>query len=644
MKLEDRPIVKVDDGLLSLCNQAYAGAEARAASEVLVADLVRCLVRSAQAVREIEAFGAPADRLARGADALILSQAMRSRRDGPIPTSDGLKTLLLRAERRALEARKPAADVGDVVHVLFRQSDDIAGAEFARQGEGASHGARSRDTSIWDLPRGLGAAASAGGTDASARSSVDAGDRGFQGFLQTAAPAGIRTRGAVSTLAAGDRGTRSERGSRVDGSSTAAGTGAAQLDAISGRVASQERQQTDLRFKLDGLTDQLRALSGRLTQIGDQAHDAARGQAGIEARIEARFGERAGAEAALRAEVGGLSRRLEAQDRQIAELQHLVDALSQQVATAAARLSQALDLGQRQADLIAALDLRVESRDVRRSDRTGRRRDRDRRSARSRSRRRRQRSLRLRLRQRRRMRLRPRRRDGWRRSARGPARLWSSPPAAFATSAPLSSLQDAIASRLSATPQPFLQEMALPIATSAPPLDLEEEIAEPIEDEDDLEPEGAFGERPKRFYLALDDDIEKAPSIGPRTAARLAAVGLATVRDLLRCEPREIAPRVASRYVSADRVAAWKSQARLVCTIPWLRGTHAQLLVGAGFDTLESLQDADAASVCAGILRFAGTREGQSVLRSGPPPAPERIATWMGHVSLAEPERARLAA
>jgi hypothetical protein len=174
--------------------------------------------------------------------------------------------------------------------------------------------------------------------------------------------------------------------------------------------------------------------------------------------------------------------------------------------------------------------------------------------------------------------------------------------------------------------------------------DFDEDISEPIEDEDDLEPVGAFGERPKRFYLSLGDEVERAPSIGPRTAERLTAAGIVTVRDLLLCDPRDIASRVASRYVSVDRITAWKAQSRLVCTIPWLRGTHAQLLVGAGFESLESLVDADTSSVCAGILRFTATREGQSVLRSSPPPGAERVAKWMEHVNLAEPERVGLAA
>ena len=159
--------------------------------------------------------------------------------------------------------------------------------------------------------------------------------------------------------------------------------------------------------------------------------------------------------------------------------------------------------------------------------------------------------------------------------------------------------------------------------------------------DNDAEDDGdVTGDRMKRFYLSPDDDIVKAPSIGPRTAARLKPAGLVLVRDLLACDPAEVAARTAIRYITADRIGDWKAQARLVCTIPWLRGTHAQLLVGAGFDTIGKLMRADASVVCAAILRFAATREGQSILRSGPPPEIDRIACWIENTALAEPARA----
>jgi hypothetical protein len=146
--------------------------------------------------------------------------------------------------------------------------------------------------------------------------------------------------------------------------------------------------------------------------------------------------------------------------------------------------------------------------------------------------------------------------------------------------------------------------------------------------------------REKRFYLALDDDIVKAPSIGPRTADRLLRAGLVTVRDLLAADPDDVAARVGTRFITARRVAEWQLQARLVCVIPWLRGTHAQLLVGAGFGTLDAITAADAADVSAAILRFAASREGQSVLRAGPPPDIARIHAWLQNAEEAEPQRA----
>jgi hypothetical protein len=168
---------------------------------------------------------------------------------------------------------------------------------------------------------------------------------------------------------------------------------------------------------------------------------------------------------------------------------------------------------------------------------------------------------------------------------------------------------------------------------------------EPDLDRVDPEIEGdetgeAAEERGKRFYLAVDDDIVRAPSIGPKTAARLAACGLFRVGHLLAGDPQRISTALGVQWITPRRVADWQSQARLVCTVPWLRGTHAQLLVGAGYDTITKLKSADASAVCAAVLNFAGTRDGQSVLRSGPVPDMERIARWLGHVQVAEPERA----
>jgi hypothetical protein len=180
-----------------------------------------------------------------------------------------------------------------------------------------------------------------------------------------------------------------------------------------------------------------------------------------------------------------------------------------------------------------------------------------------------------------------------------------------------------------AAPQPVEREPVDVLAADAP-------MPDDGGDADD----GPVGDRPKRFYLALDDEVVRAPSIGPRTAERLNGVGVQYVRDLLAADAIALAGRLASRWFNEPRIRAWQAQARLVCQIPWLRGTHAQMLVGSGFDTVDKVQSADPASLCAAVLRFAGTREGQSVLRSSQPPEHARIMRWREFAAHAEAERA----
>ncbi len=168
----------------------------------------------------------------------------------------------------------------------------------------------------------------------------------------------------------------------------------------------------------------------------------------------------------------------------------------------------------------------------------------------------------------------------------------------------------------------------------------EADFGEPDEDVALDEPDASAGPRAKRFYLSLDDEVVRAPSIGPRTAERLAPAGVVLVRHLLACDPEYTAKQLNNRFLNAARIRDFQAQARLVCTIPWLRGTHAQLLVGAGYCSLAAIVSVDSEDVCSDVLRYAATREGQSVLRAGAPPSIERIMHWVRNASMAEPERA----
>ncbi|HJU32296.1 MAG TPA: DUF4332 domain-containing protein, partial [Hyphomicrobiaceae bacterium] len=132
-----------------------------------------------------------------------------------------------------------------------------------------------------------------------------------------------------------------------------------------------------------------------------------------------------------------------------------------------------------------------------------------------------------------------------------------------------------------------------------------------------------------RFHLTLEQDVVDAPSIGPKTAARLYPHGVKTVKDLLDAEPTALAASIANRHITEDTIASWQDQARLVCAVPGLRGTHAQLLVGAGYRSAGALAAAEADKLCADVLAFAASADGQRLLRNGDPPDIEKIKGWL---------------
>jgi hypothetical protein len=127
------------------------------------------------------------------------------------------------------------------------------------------------------------------------------------------------------------------------------------------------------------------------------------------------------------------------------------------------------------------------------------------------------------------------------------------------------------------------------------------------------------------------DDIIDAPSIGPRMAERLSAFGMRTIGNLLEADAHSVAMKLGDRRVSEATIRDWQDQTRLVMTIPGLRGGHAQLLVGAGFRTLDAIGATDPDKLCADILAFASTIEGQRILRDSNAPDIERIKGWADH-------------
>jgi hypothetical protein len=144
-------------------------------------------------------------------------------------------------------------------------------------------------------------------------------------------------------------------------------------------------------------------------------------------------------------------------------------------------------------------------------------------------------------------------------------------------------------------------------------------------------------EQGPKFRLETSSPIVDAPSIGPKTADRLQAIGIATVADLLGCDPQSTAGRLDSSWITAETVRQWQAEATLACRVPGLRGYEAQILVACGVGDAEELAGASPERLLERVELFATSKAGQRVLRSLSPPDLERVARWIAQAKRARP-------
>jgi len=201
------------------------------------------------------------------------------------------------------------------------------------------------------------------------------------------------------------------------------------------------------------------------------------------------------------------------------------------------------------------------------------------------------------------------------------------PPAAAPVVAPAAPVAPVQEPRIAPTVTPL--PPATPVAAAAAPspsriATLQAAVGQPL-----TTAEPSADERRRRARLTEADPVEAAPSIGPKTAARLAVVGISTIGDLLAAQPEATAKALGVRHITAADIAAWQAQTRLVIALPALSATAAQLLQGAGYDTVEAIAAAEPDRLAADILQYAATGAGERILRTGAPPDLESIKRWV---------------
>jgi predicted flap endonuclease-1-like 5' DNA nuclease len=168
--------------------------------------------------------------------------------------------------------------------------------------------------------------------------------------------------------------------------------------------------------------------------------------------------------------------------------------------------------------------------------------------------------------------------------------------------------------------EPVKPQAAKPAPAPAP-------IPEPIELEDEAD-----------IRLSHESPVELAPSIGPKTASRLTAIGIHTVEDLLQASPEDAANRLKFKHISARVIRDWQAQATLALAIPEMDSIAAQLLVAVGVRDIDDLGNADPDMLLNMLDEFCETPDGQRILRDATPPDDEELRGW---IETAQEQQAR---
>ena len=130
--------------------------------------------------------------------------------------------------------------------------------------------------------------------------------------------------------------------------------------------------------------------------------------------------------------------------------------------------------------------------------------------------------------------------------------------------------------------------------------------------------------------LSADSDLADAPSIGPKTAARLQKAGIRHVGDLIAADPKRLAARLGDRRISPEEVAIWRDQARLLIGLPRLRNADAVLLVAAGYRNLDAIAAADPGEMRSRLAAAADSERARNALRDPQAPDLGQTVEWIG--------------
>lgn len=154
-------------------------------------------------------------------------------------------------------------------------------------------------------------------------------------------------------------------------------------------------------------------------------------------------------------------------------------------------------------------------------------------------------------------------------------------------------------------------------------------VAEKIEATPETEAAPAAAAPSTKKRRTRESPVVDAPAIGDKIAARLEAVGIKTIGDLLDADPAAVTAMMAQKWVTRETVQDWQTMAQLSIDVGAVGEQDAQILFGAGIKDKAALAGADARALQDQVAAFIASDEGKKLMRGNGGPKPEKVEGWI---------------
>ncbi len=123
--------------------------------------------------------------------------------------------------------------------------------------------------------------------------------------------------------------------------------------------------------------------------------------------------------------------------------------------------------------------------------------------------------------------------------------------------------------------------------------------------------------------------VVDAPAIGQKIAARLEAIGIKTIGDLLDADPQAVTAMLAQKWLTPDTVLDWKAMAQLAIDVNAVGEQDAQILIGCGIRDRTALAQRDVRALQEQLEDFIASEDGKRLMRGSAGPKAAKVEAWI---------------